>query len=99
MGIEPGDFDRVWRGIKLWLRKRGLTSEWLGSHVRDYDVASIKRGIEGRDVWITSDFVHDCVDALGLVPGRNRTEDGWSDGLLDEECVDLITAPLDWESH
>ena len=93
MGIEPRDFDRVWRGIDSWLRKRGCTQEWL-ARTTQYPLDRIRTGISGGYAWISTDFVHDSVYVLGVSGARIRNTDGSADGLLDEECVDALTSLL-----
>ena len=93
MGIDPKDFAEVWKGIAWWMQKRRVTEEWLNRYTR-YGLDKIQRGLSTGAEWITSEFVHDCVHALGVSPARNQSADDLADALSDEECVRLLTAPL-----
>ena len=93
MGIDPKDFALVWEGIAWWMQKRRVTEEWLNAYTK-YGLDKIRRGISSRSEWITSEFIHECVHVLGVTPGRNRSADDLVDALSDEECVQLLTAPL-----
>ncbi len=99
MGIPEGQFATIWQAILCWMRQRGFSSDYLAYEVRGYNVNGysqdhIESGIKGGTEWLTSDFVHACVDIVGLTNARQRGPEDTNDILTDEECVELLTSPL-----
>jgi hypothetical protein len=93
VGIEENQFPMIWRAISKWLGKRN-TSPYHLARVTGYTTKDIERGIAGLPVWITSDFVHDCVEFLGITNARTRSIEDSADFLPDEVCVDLLLSIL-----
>jgi hypothetical protein len=93
MGIIPEQFVIVWQGIASWMERKGINPATL-SFYTGYSQARIVRGIRGEREEVTSGFVHACVDFFGLRNSRMRGIEDTADILTDEECVELLTAPL-----
>jgi hypothetical protein len=93
MGIMPEQFVIVWQGIAWWLGRKGISPATLSLHT-GYSQARIARGIRGEEEQVTSGFVHACVDFFGLRNSRMRGIEDTVDILMDEECVELLIAPL-----
>jgi len=91
MGIHPNQFPIIWQGIGWWLGERGFSVASLASNT-SYSRQRIERGIRKGDEWIESDFLHDCVEFFGF-QFRRGSED-YVEVLSDEECIELLTAPL-----
>ena len=99
MGIKPNQFPIIWRAINLWMRTKGINSAKLSlltrySNVTGYTEYRIKNGIRNGTEWITSEFLHACVDIFGLRSSRQRGIEETDDILTDEECIEMITAIL-----
>ncbi len=93
MGITEDQFKIIWQAISWWKRNKGLSSAYLAS-LTEYPKYRIERGITGKSEWITSSFVHGCMEAFGLTIARQRGPEDTTDILTDEECVEALTAPL-----
>jgi len=93
MGITEDQFKIVWRAIFWWMRKKGFSPAYLAS-LTGYPKYRIERGIADGSEWITSDFVHACVDAFGLTTARQRGPEDTADILTDEDCVVALTESL-----
>ena len=83
----------VWKGIKWWLKERHMKPSLL-SHYAGYPELKILRGINGEPERLSSDFLHACVDALGLRSARARGYEDTADVLTDDECRDLLARPV-----
>ena len=97
MGIDKNQFGDIWRSVKKWKKRRNMSSLTLAGLVgcsQNY----IEKGISNGTEWITSDFIHNLVDAFLLTSARQRGVEDMSDILTDEECIDAITAILDEEN-
>jgi hypothetical protein len=93
MGIKPNQFPIIWQAIRDWMLNKGINSARL-SHLTGYSKDRIENGIKNETEWITSDFLHSCVDHFGLRSSRQRGFEDTIDVLTDEECIELLTAPL-----
>ena len=93
MGIKPNQFPIIWRAIRWWMRNKGINPAEL-YHLTGYSKYRIENGIRGETEWLTSDFLHSCVDVFGLRSSRQRGIEDTIDVLTDEECIELLTAPL-----
>lgn len=93
MGIDDSMFLTVWRGIDWWRKQRGMTLKDLARRTHQ-PLEYIQRGIQYGNEWLTSDFVHDCVDAFRLHNARSRGIEDTVDVLTDEECITLLIEPL-----
>jgi len=94
MGINPDKFSKIWRAVDQRMKKLGLSLSQL-SITTGYSKYRLLNGINYRNEWITSDFVHDCVDFFGLRSSRQRNiEEDSAYDLTDEECVNLLTSIL-----
>ena len=93
MGITEDQFKIICQAISLWMPKKGLSQDNLAS-LTGYPKYRIERGVTGKSEWITSSFVHDCMEAFGLTIARQRGPEDTTDILTDEECVAALTAPL-----
>jgi len=93
MGMNPNQFPIIWKGICWWMNEKGIIPAHLAL-LTGYSKGRIERGIRGEPEWISSDFVHACVDVFGLRLSRQRGIEETADVLTDEECVRLLTEPL-----
>ncbi len=93
MGIEPNRFSIIWEAIYWWMKAKDISPAELARLTR-YPIYRIKKGIKEKTEWLTSDFVHTCVDCFGLRNARNRSFEDTADVLTDEECIQLLTSPL-----
>ncbi len=93
MGIEPNQFPIIWRAIRWWMRNKVINPVELFS-LTGCSKYSIENGIRSGTEWLTSDFLHSCVDVFGLRSSRQRGIEDTVDVLTDEECIELLTAPL-----
>lgn len=93
MGIDQSEFSIIWEAVFYWLRKKGMNIYDLARYT-DLSSRQIEDGIVNKNEWITSAFVHDCVDRFGLTNARMRGVEDLVDILTDEECVQLLIAPL-----
>ena len=96
MTILEDQREFIWRAIKHWMGKNNLGSDYFslltaGRTKEPYPPDRIARGITDGSERISSELVHACVEIFGLVSARVR---GSKDTLTDEECVELLTAPL-----
>ena len=97
MGIPTEKFPIIWEAIRRWMNKLSLTAESLAFYAneRGYTAEVIRRGIKYGTEWITSDFLHSCVELTGRRSSRQRNiEEDSAYDLTDEECVDLLTSIL-----
>jgi hypothetical protein len=102
MGIAREKFPIIWKAVACLMKRLSLTAERLASYVneRGYTAEVIKRGVKDGTEWITSDFLHACVELSGLRSGRQRNlEEDSAYDLTDEECVDLLTSILRYEKQ
>ncbi len=93
MGIDQSQFSIIWAAISYWLQKKGVSLRDLAQYT-DLTSKQIENGIINRDEWITSTFVHACVDRFGLAHARMRGIEDLADILTDEECIQALIAPL-----
>ncbi len=93
MGIEPNQFPAIWRAIHWWMHNKGINPAELSFRAK-YPKYSIENGIRSGTEWLTSYFLHSCVDVFGLRSSRQRGIEDTADVLTDEECIKLLTAPL-----
>ncbi|MBA7581144.1 hypothetical protein ES708_23046 [subsurface metagenome] len=98
MGINPSQFPIIWQGIRYWMVRKQIAPAKLSS-LTGYSTDRIEKGIGGGTEWLSSDFVHDCVDAFGLISARNRSVEDTADVFTDEECIQLLTSPLKVSPH
>lgn len=99
MGINPNKFPIVWQAIRWWMRAKDISSAKLSLltgylNVKGYTEYRIENGIRNGNEWITSDFLHACVDIFGLRSSRQRGTEETDEVLTDEECIEMLTAPL-----
>ena len=93
MGINPNQFPLIWEAIFSWMKKYGIEPAGLAG-LTGYPKYRIEEGIRNGTEWLTSDFIHACVDVFGLRNARNRSFEDTADVLTDEECIQLLTSPL-----
>ncbi len=94
MGIDRSQFSIIWAAISYWLKTKGMNSRDLAQYTH-MTSKQIEKGIANGDEWITSEFIHDCVDRFGLTHARTRRNmEDFADILNDEECVQVLIAPL-----
>jgi len=93
MGILPNQYPIIWRAIHWWMRNKSWNSAELAFRT-GYSKARIERGIRGEPEPPTSGFLHSCVDIFGLRSSRQRGIEDTTDILTDEECIEVLTAPL-----
>jgi hypothetical protein len=93
MGISPNQFRIIWEAIYAWMKAKDTSPAEL-SRLTGYPVYRIEKGIKEKTEWLTSDFVHACVDVFGLRNARNRSFEDIADVLTDEECIQLLTSIL-----
>ncbi len=93
MGIDQSQFSIIWAAINYWLRRKDVSLRNLAQYT-DLTSKQIENGIINRDEWITSEFVHACVDRFGLTHARMRGMEDLADILTDEECIQVLIAPL-----
>ncbi len=95
MEISESQSVIIWEAIKFWIKENNLSIPLFSLQTAGtrppYPPDRIARGIKGGSERISSDFLHTCVRVFGLVPARQR---GLGDNLSDEECINLLTAPL-----
>jgi hypothetical protein len=95
MEIPESQWGIIWKAIEYWrgARHLGLPHfSLLVAGVRGaYTPQRIARGIQDGSERITSELLHTCVRIFGLVSAR---QSGLDDNLTDEECIELLTAPL-----
>ena len=97
MGIDKKEFYNIWAAVQKWMKKKYMSSLELAGLTgvsEDY----IQRGIAAKNEWITSEFLHDLMDAFVLTSARQRGTEHMSDVFTDEECIDAITVILDEEN-
>ncbi|MBA7666148.1 hypothetical protein ES703_74225 [subsurface metagenome] len=101
MGILEDQRESIWRAIEFWRREKRLSTHHLslltaGKTKEPYTPDRIGRGITDGSEPISSDLVHACVEIFGLVVGpvSARGKSPKDTRLKDEECVELLTAPL-----
>ena len=95
MVIPESQYGIIWKAIDHWRVARHLSIHYLsllfagteGPYMSD----RIARGIEDGSEEITSDLLHTCVRIFGLVSAR---QGGSVANLSDEECIELLVAPL-----
>lgn len=98
MGINPNQFLIIWQGIRWWMEERQISPAKL-SRLTGYSLERIEKGIRGKPEWLSSDFVHACVDVFGLRNARNRSIEDTAEVLTDEECIQLLISPLTTPPH
>jgi len=98
MGINPNQFPIIWQAIGFWMRSKGISVKKL-SFLTGYSKYRIENGIREGTEWITSDFLHSCVEVFGLRSSRQRGIEETIDVLTDEECVEILTSPLRTTPH
>jgi len=105
MGILEDQREIIWQAIKHWTEKRGLGTHYFslltaGRTKEPYPPDRIARGITDGSERISSDLVHACVEIFGLLPTRQtrQTRQKGPEVMAyiptDEECVELLIAPL-----
>jgi hypothetical protein len=104
MGILPNQYPTIWEGICWWMKKiemmKGIEiSPAVLARLTGFPLDRIQRGVRDWAEPITSDFIHNCVDVFGLRNARNRSFEDTADSLSDEECIELLTAPLKNQSR
>lgn len=93
MGIKPNQFPIIWEAIRCWIHSKGINAAEL-SLLTGYSKYRIENGIRSGTEWLTSDFLHSCVDVFGLRFSRQRGIEDTTDILTDEECIEVLTARL-----
>jgi len=95
MEIPKSQWGIVWKALKYWMDENNLSANVFFFQIAgtrpSYSPDRIARGIKDGSEEITSDLLHRCVRIFGLANARQR---GLDDGLTDEECIGLLTAPL-----
>jgi len=95
MEIPESQWGIIWKALEYWKQKNNLSAHVfslsLGGIRPSYSPARIEKGIKDGSEEITSDLLHTCVRIFILAGARKR---GADDGLTDQECIDLLTAPL-----
>ncbi len=95
MEIPESQLATIWKAVEFWVKNKNLSV-----HLFSFQTAGTKdpylpdriaKGIKDGSVPISSDFLHTCVWVFGLTSARGR---GLDDNLTDEECIELLTAPL-----
>jgi transcriptional regulator with XRE-family HTH domain len=97
MGIDKKEFNNIWTAIQKWMRKKHMSSLELAG-LTGVSENYIQRGIATKNEWITSEFLHNLMDAFVLTSARQRGIEDTSDVFTDEECIDAITVILDEEN-
>lgn len=93
MGIDKSQFSIIWTAVGYWLQKKGMKIYDLAPY-SDLTSRQIENGLVNKNEWITTEFVHTCVDRFGLTHARARSFEELTDILTDEECIQLLIAPL-----
>jgi len=97
MEISESQWGIIWEAIKHWMGKYNLSATVFALQVAgarpSYPPDRIARGIKYGSEEITSDLLHRCVRVFRLLNAR-QSQGGLDDGLTDEECIALLTAPL-----
>ena len=88
----------IWQGIFELMKIKNIPPSTL-SRLTRFSEESIKKGIRGEYVQLTSDDLPSFVEAFGLSNTRNRNFEDFVDILTDEECIQLLTEPLTREQH
>lgn len=95
MKIPESQLATIWKAIDFWRGRKSLSIHYLSLLTAGmqelYPPDRIARGIKDGSERISSELLHTCVRIFGLVNARNR---GLDDNLTDEECIELLTAPL-----
>lgn len=95
MEIPESQWGIIWEAIKHWMDKNNLNQRVFCLQIAGLRPAylpdRVARGIKDGSEEITSDLLHHCVRVFILKGARKR---GLDDGLTDEECIALLTAPL-----
>ena len=97
MGIDSKQFNIIWTAIQKWMKKKQMSSLKLAG-LTGVSESYIQKGLATKNEWITSEFIHDLMDAFVLTSGRERGTEDWSDVFTDEECIDALTVILDEEN-
>lgn len=83
----------IWQGIFSWMKIKSISPSAL-ARLTGLSEESIKNGIKGVYIQLSSDDLPRFVDAFGLSNARNRNFEDFADILTDEECIQLLTEPL-----
>jgi len=97
MGIDNKEFNNIWTAIQKWMKKKHMSSLELAGLTRVPE-SYIQKGLATKNEWITSEFIHDLMDAFVLTSARQRGTEDLSDVFTDEECIDALTVILDEEN-
>ena len=96
MVITSDQIPIIWQGIDRWMKIKDITPSEL-ARLTGISEESIKSGIKGIYIQLSSWDLPRFVDAFGLRNARNRSFEDFADVLTDEECIQLLTAPLNEE--
>lgn len=95
MEIPESQWGIIWKAIEHWRNANHLGlphfSLQLAGVRGAYTSARIARGIQDGSEQITSELLYACVRIFRLVSAR---QSGLDDDLTDEDCIELLTAPL-----
>ncbi len=79
----------TWQGIGFWMNKRGIGPQAL-ANATGYSIDRIERGLRGEREPLSSDFLHACVNAFGLISARAKFFEETDEILGDDECMELL---------
>jgi len=98
MVILQNQIPNIWKGIAWWMEEKKISPAEIAPYV-GFLKEIIVKGLKGEFVWLSSNQLHLFVEYFGLRNPRNRNFEDISDILDDEECIDLLTAPLREKPH
>ena len=95
MEIPESQLAIIWKAVEHWVKNKSLSIQLFSfqtAGMKDHYLPDrIAKGIKDGSVPISSEFLHTCVWIFGLTSARGR---GLDDNLTDEECIELLIAPL-----
>jgi hypothetical protein len=83
----------IWRGIRRHMEEKNISASEIAYSVGLSREAVVK-GLKGEFVWLASNHLPLFVDYFGLRNGRSKSFEDTADILTDEECIELLIAPL-----
>lgn len=93
MVILQNQIPIIWQGIAWWMKEKNISPAEIAPKT-GFSIERLVKGIKGEFVWLSSNQLTLFVDYFGLRNARNRSYEDIADILSDEECIDLLTAPL-----
>jgi hypothetical protein len=93
MVILQDQISFIWQGIAWWMKEKNISPVEIAPKI-GFSTENFVKGLKGEFVQLATDHLHLLVDYFGLRNARNRNFEDIADILTDEECIDLLTAPL-----